>query len=246
MLITQKPFFLQQYRSYLQNWINKIREYIFSVDYIVAVSRKGPRLLELLAYYNMLEDDLAELIRKKTVSEFAISRLEKAGCKKFLLVDDCVLYGSTFLRISDFIKLCHPHAEIIGVPFAVSLASSYEVRPHINAYGLLLRERELEHYITYLTKALQTLNKPLLVTLPIIETKLSWVDSWEQVEVYGKEFAASIGSDFFTLKSYIGTSNSDGDIDVFNSGFVPIDVNKSYAQNTGNTLSQNAISRFKF
>jgi len=202
------PYFLKRYASHLDRWSKGLTSVVKCADYIVSISRKGPALLELLMDHGFFDQETKNEIREKMVSEFAIFKLpgfDHLGRKgRFLLVDDSLIFGSTFLKMINFIGLCHPGAEVIGAPFAVVEQSQRFAQSHVQIYGLLLRETEEHRYFRCWTQAMLTRNKPLLTTLPIIEATLPSLDNWEQVKHSMQVFADAIDGEFVEVKHKVG------------------------------------------
>jgi len=231
------PYFLKRYESNLRRWADVVAKFAHEVDYIVAISRKGPKILKLLIKYGFFEPETAKKIISITVSEFAISRLHADKNTKFLLVDDSIIYGSTFLRIKEFIWECHRSTNVIGAPFAISKTSRPQAQACAEYYGLISRERELEKYICHLTSAFQTLSEPLLVTSPTISIEHLECDSKKVFEQYMMEFARRIGQNSYSLCNNKATLVDERGKEVvkdFYSGFVsvPEKILESYPQAT--------------
>ena len=204
------PLFFQEYGGYLRRWAEKIEQRVNVGSSVVAISRKGPRLLELLAKYQFLNQDILDKVVTESATGF--QRYEK-----IVLLDDSLIHGSTYLDTRNNIKHINPTVEIFDAPFVVGKTCFPQARELIQCFGMALREEELEQYIIHFTQALHTLCKPILTAQPIIEVSLhdlfarnSSVDAIKKIAESIHDFAASSeGSCFNVVRTVAMTEDLD-------------------------------------
>jgi hypothetical protein len=156
----------RQFPTALRKWAKEIQ----SADgVIVAISRKGPRLLESLVREKILEPEILE----RTVSELAIPLLPELT--PVILIDDSVIHGSTF---DHMIRLCRAKGvasvdtktrSVVGMPLAVSTAVPPQFLQHVSNNGILLNESEIVPYVTSVVGSFKLLGKPYDIDHPIVE-----------------------------------------------------------------------------
>ena len=79
--------------------------------YVCAISRKTPKLLDILrVQYSQLETFWDKIV---IVTEIALPFLQWNKIKKVILVDDAIYFGSTFTAIYRQIQRYAPHVKIL-------------------------------------------------------------------------------------------------------------------------------------
>jgi len=154
--------FIKRYYSELLGWATYLN---LTASEILTISRKGPRLIELL-----FNDGL---INKKTLNscytEYAIPFIKDAN--KITIVDDSVLYGTTLTKtiaaVKKFLSLKVDNIDI--VPFRYSTDTPDEVKVRLNrTISKALLPEESANYIGSLISSFKSLGKPYDVEHPII------------------------------------------------------------------------------
>lgn len=215
------PLFFNRYKGELRHWGETIKEYVDANKgqnfCILAISRKGPRFLELMERYGFLDKTVLEHVRV----EFAIG-LEPM--QRVLLVDDSLIHGSTFLRVYEAIKSVDPTTEITGTVFALGRSSFSKAKDLIQFHGISIRMEEMDRYFFQLTQALYSQSKSLLTALPVIEVNLHDEVTVEQITSFVKTFAASSGTDHYHFKRNVAfaSGSSQYSSDEFHSWHVPV------------------------
>lgn len=127
---------------------------------IVAIARKGPRLLELLHEH----DICPRSVWSRVTTEKAIPLLAERPTK-LILVDDCVTFGSTFVRVVHEIEATvrtWPTApQVICHPYAVGEGVRSDHARFVDTKELVLSSNEIGGFVCAELDALQTLGLPL-------------------------------------------------------------------------------------
>jgi hypothetical protein len=154
--------------SQLRAWANELQS---TNATILAISRKGPRLIELLVYEGFLPDTF----RKRVISELALPFMQ--NCQGDLVViDDSVSNGTTFNKIyklstEAMSKWNNPNdisPKIIGLPFAVGEDVKEECLANLKAYFLRLEKGEIASFVNSEAFSFQLLGKPFDLEYPIL------------------------------------------------------------------------------
>jgi hypothetical protein len=154
--------FLKNCRAEIVEWANYVNN---NPKNILAISRKGPRLLEML--------HKAELINSRvlhnTFSEYALPFLGKTD--ELSIIDDSVLYGSTLnkmLHLSEqYLKIDEKNVDI--VPIKYSIDTPDEVMNKINRnISIPIDTHKTTYYISSLIASFKSLGKPYDIEHPIV------------------------------------------------------------------------------
>ena len=149
-------------------------------DIVIALSRKGPRLLEYLAKYK-------DLVIPNVISEHALpflfSRIIKNSESYHLYIfDDAIYYGSTISNLIDEINAyisaydLHERVDIAGIYVAIKEPSSVELPNDINVYPIEPCSSGYGHYfVKRVMKDLRSLGRSLEIEFPAIRHHVSKV-----------------------------------------------------------------------
>jgi hypothetical protein len=157
--------FSSLYSGALKAWCQDLGE---TEGIIVAIARKGPRLLELL----LREQFLPTEVLNRVVSEHALP-----FCVEFdgnvTVVDDAVQHGSTFTRICKLTQEVYQERggkqQVVGLPFAaVPEKITHECMNLIQRYHLSLAEDQAVSFVASLVSGLRLLGKPFDLEYPMI------------------------------------------------------------------------------
>lgn len=154
--------FVKKYSTELIKWASYIEN---SGNDILAISRKGPRLLELLNNDGLLSKSTLD----RTFTEYAFPFISNLG--KLTIVDDSVLYGTTLnnniTRAATYLNLSKNDVE--AVPFKYSIDTPDKVKEVINleVSNALLPE-DSANYIGTLISSFKSLGKPYDIEHPVI------------------------------------------------------------------------------
>ena len=149
-------------------------------DIVIALSRKGPRLLEYLAKHK-------DLFIPNVISEHALpflfSRIIKNSESYHLYIfDDAIYYGSTISNLIDEINAyisaydLHKRVGIAGIYVAIKEPSSVELPNDINVYPIEPCSSGYGHYfVKRVMKDLRSLGRSLEIEFPAIRHHVSKV-----------------------------------------------------------------------
>ncbi len=135
---------------------------------ILAVSRKGPRLIELLHQDGFFGKEVLD----RTCSEYAIPFL--SGINILSVIDDSVLYGSTLKDVIGIIEkkfgVTSEHLNI--VPFRYSFENADELKQSFDQkFSVPISSADLPVHINQLIHSFKKLGKPYDLEFPIIYLK---------------------------------------------------------------------------
>jgi hypothetical protein len=202
LVATEKPVLrlFQLYGSQLRKWADHLER---TPGTIVAISRKGPRLIELM----VREGILAPSVMDRVVTERALPFLTEAELP-LIVTDDAVAWGSTFLRIFNTSQQVAIQfaGNVIGVPFAVSDDASDSVRECIDQCFLRLQPNEVSPFVTSQVRAFRTLGKPLDMEYPI-ESLVGDFSEQYLIEVALADAARELGGKLIPVPFDVATSN---------------------------------------
>lgn len=189
----------QLYGSRLRDWAEYLER---TPGTIVAISRKGPRLIELL----VRDGILAQSVIDRVVTERALPFLAQPEFP-LIVTDDAVAWGSTFSRIFKASRQVAARfgGRVIGVPFSVSEDASDSVRKCIDQSFLRLHTNEVAPFVNCQVHALRTLGKPLDIEHPIV-TLLGDFRERYLVEIALTDAARAIGGHLIPLPAKVATS----------------------------------------
>jgi len=188
---------LDKYGTYLHSFANKLREE--NPDYILAMTRKAPRLLELFDHWGINYGG-ASIITEKAL-EFDSNLIE--GERKGIIIDDIIILGSTL----NWLREDHPLLRDVPVSCVIKHAKwcvDEFVRPF--NWQVSLDSREAAIFCTELVQSIGYLNKPYDTDHPIFYNKPSYgieAESLNSVSytVYevSSSFHYSIGKQRYTI-----------------------------------------------
>ena len=169
------------YERYLDDLTLTLKNITFGRnDIVIALSRKGPRLLEYLAKYK-------DLVIPNVISEHALpflfSRIIKNSESYHLYIfDDAIYYGSTISNLIDEINAyisaydLHERVDIAGIYVAIKEPSSVELPNDINVYPIEPCSSGYGHYfVKRVMKDLRSLGRSLEIEFPAIRHHVSKV-----------------------------------------------------------------------
>lgn len=167
------------YERYLDDLTLTLKNITFGRnDIVIALSRKGPRLLEYLAKYK-------DLVIPNVISEHALpflfSRIIKNSESYHLYIfDDAIYYGSTISNLIDEINAyisaydLHERVDIAGIYVAIKEPSSVELPNDINVYPIEPCSSGYGHYfVKRVMKDLRSLGRSLEIEFPAIRHHVS-------------------------------------------------------------------------
>ncbi len=160
----QRSWLGQLYAPRLRSWADRLT---LETGAIIAISRKGPRLIELLIAEGLLPLDFM----KRVVSEKALPFLQDI-VGDLLVVDDSVTFGSTFDRTLQLAQIAIERSggkgHAIGIPFAVSDEILPKYRTSIQSSYLDLKRETAAAFVYDEMLAFHLLGKPLDIDHPIL------------------------------------------------------------------------------
>ena len=169
------------YERYLNDLTLTLKNITFGRnDIVIALSRKGPRLLEYLAKHK-------DLFIPNVISEHALpflfSRIIKNSESYHLYIfDDAIYYGSTISNLIDEINAyisaydLHERVDIAGIYVAIKEPSSVELPNDINVYPIEPCSSGYGHYfVKRVMKDLRSLGRSLEIEFPAIRHHVSKV-----------------------------------------------------------------------
>ena len=169
------------YERYLNDLTLTLKNITFGRnDIVIALSRKGPRLLEFLAKHK-------DLVIPNVISEHALpflfSRIIKNSESYHLYIfDDAIYYGSTISNLIDEINAyisaydLHERVDIAGIYVAIKEPSSVELPNDINVYPAEACSSGYGHYfVKRVMKDLRSLGRTLEIEFPAIRHHVSKV-----------------------------------------------------------------------
>lgn len=165
----------QTYEKYLDNLTLQLKEITFGKnDIVIALSRKGPRLLEFLAKHK-------DLNVPKVVSEHALPFLfshiveNNEEIYRLYIIDDAIYFGSTISSLIDEIEAyisCYNlngRVSIEGVYVAIKEQATVEFPERINVFPVESCSSGYGHYfVKRVMKDLRSLGYSLEIEFPAI------------------------------------------------------------------------------
>lgn len=185
----------QTYERYLNDLTLRLKKITFGRnDIVIALSRKGPRLLEFMAKYKDL--NIPNVISEHALP-FLFSRIfdNKDESYHLHLFDDAIYYGSTMSNLIDEIEEyiavynLHDRVDIAGIYVAIKEPSSIELPESINVYPDVLCSLGYGHYfVKRVMKDLRSLGRSLEIEFPSIRYNLSKNVELEEIYQSFKNF----------------------------------------------------------
>jgi hypothetical protein len=164
----------------VQRYLNKHAEAFINVleaikhenpDQIVAIARKGPRLLELCGAY--FGTDLVDF--SKVISDRAIPFLSKDALQNghVVLFGDIVIYGSTFRDVTNTLL----SKDVLVKPYTIAI-NEEQINPCIAdpIHAIGLTNQETACYSTIIVSAFGILAKPYDLDFPILHVNFDGDD----------------------------------------------------------------------
>jgi hypothetical protein len=152
------------YRGRLTSWAEALQN---EIGTIVAISRKGPRLLELLIREGLLPPSFPE----RVVTEHALPFLRNIS-GDLVIIDDAINFGSTLSKILDVSRSaylrCGGAGQVKALPFAVSAEASEDYLSLVSKFFLRLESGRTAAFMNNLTSGLRLLGKPFDVDHPML------------------------------------------------------------------------------
>ncbi len=157
--------FVEKHRRSLEAWVKELAE---EPGLIIAISRKGPRLLELL----VREEVLPRSVLRRVTTELALPFLD-ASEDALRIGDDGIWWGSTFNRVFRLAKianvLCGGPPDVRGLPFAMSKgANPAFVRDCVSKHFLTLDNAQVAAFVNDQVSAFRLLGCPFDVEHPVV------------------------------------------------------------------------------
>jgi hypothetical protein len=199
-----KSRFADLYEQHLQSWANELQAYCNANDsdtVIVAISRKGPRLIELLIH----EGFLPQSFKSRVISELALPFVKDYG-QRILIVDDSVSHGTTFLKIHQIARQMLPNSELISLPFAIGKEISSNCKSKIDNYFLSLDRTEIAPFVNNEALAFHFLGKPFDLEHPICCIKGSFSNQ-DELKLLLQQLAEGMNAELIPLETQVPTFN---------------------------------------
>jgi hypothetical protein len=154
--------FLKNYRTEIVEWANYVNN---NSKNILAISRKGPRLIEMLHKAGLINSRVLH----NTFSEYALPFLGQMD--ELSIINDSVLYGSTLnkmLHLSEqYLKIDEKNVDIVPIKYSVDTPN--EVKNKINRnISISIDTHKTVHYICSLIASFKSLGKPYDIEHPIV------------------------------------------------------------------------------
>lgn len=137
---------------------------------IYAISRKAPRLLELLVREGVV--NAALLHRTTTERGLLIDLHELPAGEEPIVCDDSVIVGSTFRRVSDVVSEAFKGVSVRGYPFAVNRDADEDNLGAISEFSTYLANDNCCSFVNAETSAFGFLDKPYDIEHPILYVPL--------------------------------------------------------------------------
>jgi hypothetical protein len=182
------------YKGRLGDWTRELER---SRGLILAISRKGPRLLELL----VREGLLPSTFMGRVICEQALPFLQDCP-DDLIVIDDALNYGSTFSKVISLARQvyekCKGGGDVIGLPFAISSEASEEYRLTVSKYFLDLKADEIASFVNNQVSAFHLLGKPFDIEHPLLTLSGDFSD-FTRVEAALRQIAWRLDSELIPL-----------------------------------------------
>jgi len=147
-------------------------------DTIVAISRRGPRLIE----YMMREGFLSESVLSRVISEQALPFLTRNNNGGFIVIDDAITYGTTFFNAVKLTKKAQIRcggdvSKVTGIPFAVGRKANPSYKELAEKYFLKLDPDQIVPLVNNEMLAFRLLGKPYDIDYPM----LTWIGDFSDI-----------------------------------------------------------------
>ena len=206
--------FLRSYRANIVQWADYLND---NAKNILAISRKGPRLIEILHEAGFINNRVFH----NTFSEHALPFLGEMT--ELTIVDDSVFYGSTVNKIlhlsEQYLKIDREKVDIVPVRYSEDTPDVVKNRIKRNV-SVSIDKHKTMHHIRSLISSFKSLGKPYDIEHPITYLRGDFGDT-ELLKVKLEEVNDSISqyplivndSDNFCPPSYTMLLNSEGTSD---------------------------------
>ena len=158
------PRFVMLYEQQLLQWAKSLER---RKGLIVAIARKGPRLIEALAKFGLIDSS----ILKWVISERALPFISY-DTPQIIVSDDHICWGSTFDKVINTIQ-SHPaissnNVEVLGIPFAVSEGAKEAYIEKLSDYFIKIKTDEVPPFVSNQMNLFRLLGKPYDIEHPIL------------------------------------------------------------------------------
>ncbi len=175
----QKCFTGQVHTAFVAAYRDSLAEWVASLEGIdgpvLAISRKTPRLLELL----LREGIGSQALLDRLVTEHSF--VSQRAPTDMILTDDILVRGTTFLAVRELVKQALPTTRVHEVPFAVGETALKRVQDVVTRPFLTLEDHATLPFVTSEMAALGTLGKPCDLDHPILYVDLESGTSAEDI-----------------------------------------------------------------
>lgn len=201
-----------KHENLLKTWRENFRNLMRSLQLeglnpmLVAMSRKMPRLIELIRR----EFSDSELDNYHFVSEHVLPYVLRGfdvNRQCVVIVDDAIYYGSTIKHIIGYIQaICH-NAKVFVCPIAISeVVGNFPTAEVVRNDENTILEKNIPFFTTHNAMRIISLSRPIDVEFPILHFKIknvvaSWRDNVE--EVLKKHFSDCT---VYGIKHYVGVN----------------------------------------
>jgi len=187
---------------FLKDWATELQE---CPGTIVAISRKGPRLLELL----VREGFLPESALSRVIAEQALPFLTRNDNEGFVAIDDAMAHGSTFASIYELMKLANircggDDSKLKGIPFALGQEASKEHRKRVTKSFLDLKPDQIAPFVNNEISAFRLLGKPYDIEHPMLTLTGDFNDP-DSLEKALNNFTKLLDGQKFNIDTWVPT-----------------------------------------
>lgn len=166
---------VQIFGGRLKDWAEELQR---QPGTLVAISRKGPRIIELMAR----EGYLSENVLSRVIAEQALPFL-KHNNTSFIVVDDAMTYGTTFSRIFKLTEQvqgdCSKNERPVGIPFAVGKNASTRHRELVTKHFMDIDSDQIAPLVNNEMLAFRLLGKPYDIEHPMITWAGDFTDTYK-------------------------------------------------------------------
>jgi hypothetical protein len=192
------------HRSRFERWADVLESH---PGHLIAISRKGPRLLELMTK----EGILPSAVLDRVSSEIALPLISPGARGDLVVIDDAVTHGSTFARVINagqrLLDACGGNGKVIGIPFAVNKAAPAEARALAASHFLPLEPHECAQFVENQVEAFRLLSKPFDVEHPIRSLR-GYFQNADVVGAIVEEVARAFEGESITLHRTVPTQGA--------------------------------------
>lgn len=160
---------------------------------VVALTRKGPRLLELAAREGLIPTSLMSRLTTERALVLGVLSAEDRGV---VMTDDAVTFGSTFARFSDIARQRYGKEKVYGYPFALNEAIHPDYRDYVHRSKLTLEKDAPVSFVNSEIGAFAMLAKPYDLDHPVLYTTLRPL-GWAELEADLFAAALNLGAEVY-------------------------------------------------